>query len=104
VIDGRVGETFSGIRVVPAFGRELRELAHYMVGRHTVLRKELFAQHRLSTIRRAHVILLMEDGRVIERGTHESLMAAGGAYYDMVVRQMESHDDKARVDRYTSAV
>ena len=46
--------------------------------------------HRLSTIRRADLILLMEDGRVIERGTHEELMRAGGTYYDMVVRQMES--------------
>ena len=46
--------------------------------------------HRLSTIRRADLILLMEDGRVIERGTHEELMAARGAYYDMVLRQMES--------------
>src|SRR6266508_2102680 len=45
-IDGRVGETFSGIRVVRAFRRELRELRDYMVGRHTVLRKELFAQRR----------------------------------------------------------
>jgi ATP-binding cassette subfamily B protein/subfamily B ATP-binding cassette protein MsbA len=45
-IDGRVGETFSGIRVVRAFRRELRELAHYMRGRHTVLRKELFAHRR----------------------------------------------------------
>ncbi len=45
-IDGRVGETFSGIRVVRAFGRELRELVEYMRGRHTVLRKELFAQRR----------------------------------------------------------
>jgi ATP-binding cassette, subfamily B, bacterial len=45
-IDGRVGETFSGIRVVRAFGRELRELLDYMRGRHTVLRKELFAQRR----------------------------------------------------------
>ncbi|HEY4659694.1 MAG TPA: ABC transporter ATP-binding protein, partial [Gemmatimonadaceae bacterium] len=45
-IDGRVGETFGGIRVVRAFGREVRELVHYMVGRHTVLRKELFAQRR----------------------------------------------------------
>ena len=46
VIDGRVGETFSGIRVVRAFGREVRELAEYMLGRHTVLRKELFAHRR----------------------------------------------------------
>ena len=45
-IDGRVGETFSGIRVVRAFGREIRELLEYMVGRHTVLRKELFAHRR----------------------------------------------------------
>ena len=49
--------------------------------------------HRLSTIRRAHLILLMEDGSVIERGTHEELMNARGAYYEMVLRQMESHGD-----------
>jgi ATP-binding cassette subfamily B protein len=45
-LDGRVGETFSGIRVVRAFGREMREFAEYMTGRHTVLRKELFAHRR----------------------------------------------------------
>jgi len=45
-IDGRVGETFSGIRVVRAFRREMRELLDFMLGRHTVLRKELFAQRR----------------------------------------------------------
>ena len=45
-MDGRVGETFSGIRVVRAFRRELRELAEYLQGRHTVLRKELFATRR----------------------------------------------------------
>jgi len=47
--------------------------------------------HRLSTIRRADLILLMEEGRVIERGTHEHLMRARGTYYEMVRRQMESH-------------
>jgi ATP-binding cassette subfamily B protein/subfamily B ATP-binding cassette protein MsbA len=46
--------------------------------------------HRLSTIRRANLILLLESGRVIERGTHEELMNARGAYHSMVVRQMES--------------
>jgi ATP-binding cassette subfamily B protein/subfamily B ATP-binding cassette protein MsbA len=45
-VDGRVGETFSGIRVVRAFGREVLELLDYMRGRHTVLRKELFAHRR----------------------------------------------------------
>src|SRR6185503_4466565 len=45
-IDGRVGETFSGIRVVRAFGREMRELFDYLVGRLVVLRKEMFAHRR----------------------------------------------------------
>src|SRR3989442_347155 len=47
--------------------------------------------HRLSTIHRADLILLMEEGRVVERGTHEDLMRARGVYYEMVKRQMESH-------------
>jgi ATP-binding cassette subfamily B protein/subfamily B ATP-binding cassette protein MsbA len=47
--------------------------------------------HRLSTIHRADLILLMEDGRIVERGTHEELMRAGGLYHDMVRRQMEAH-------------
>jgi len=47
--------------------------------------------HRLSTIHRADLILLMEEGRVIERGTHEELMRTRGIYFEMVKRQMESH-------------
>ena len=49
--------------------------------------------HRLSTVRRADLILLMEEGRVIERGSHEHLMESRGVYYEMVRRQMESHSD-----------
>lgn len=51
--------------------------------------------HRLSTVRRADVILLMEDGRIVEQGTHEQLMQLRGVYHDMVLRQMESnrHDE-----------
>lgn len=45
-LDARVSETFGGIRVVRAFQRELRELADYVTGRHTIVRKELFAHRR----------------------------------------------------------
>jgi len=52
--------------------------------------------HRLSTIRRADLILLMEDGRVIERGTHQELMDARGTYHEMVLRQMEFDGSKGQ--------
>ncbi len=43
-------------------------------------RTTLIIAHRLSTIRRAHKILYIEAGRVIEMGTHDDLLARGGAY------------------------
>ena len=43
--------------------------------------------HRLSTIRRAEQILVVEDGRIIERGTHEALYAAAGRYRDLYDKQ-----------------
>lgn len=45
-VDARVSETFSGIRVVRAFQREVRELADFLLGRHTIIRKELYAHRR----------------------------------------------------------
>jgi len=53
--------------------------------------------HRLSTIQRADLILLMEDGRIVERGTHAELMSRRGIYHAMVVRQMTAHDRDAGV-------
>jgi subfamily B ATP-binding cassette protein MsbA len=57
-------------------------LSYLMQGRTT------FAiAHRLSTIRRANQILVMEQGQIVERGTHEQLYAAQGRYYDLYTRQ-----------------
>ena len=43
--------------------------------------------HRLSTIRDANVILVMEDGRIVEQGSHEELLAARGAYFRLYQSQ-----------------
>jgi ABC-type multidrug transport system fused ATPase/permease subunit len=57
-------------------------LAYLMEGRTTFV-----IAHRLSTIHRADQILVVEDGRIVERGTHDSLYAARGRYYDLSSRQ-----------------
>ena len=43
--------------------------------------------HRLSTVRRSDQILVLEAGRIVERGTHASLFAKGGRYYDLYTKQ-----------------
>ena len=50
-------------------------------------RTTFIISHRLSTIRRADQILALEDGRVVERGTHETLLAAGRTYAHLYERQ-----------------
>jgi ABC-type multidrug transport system fused ATPase/permease subunit len=57
-------------------------LNQLMVGRTTFV-----IAHRLSTIRRADQILVVEQGRIVERGNHAELFALGGRYYDLYTRQ-----------------
>jgi ATP-binding cassette subfamily B protein len=61
----------------------LRGLSGVMRNRTTIL-----ISHRVSTIRHADMIVVLEDGRIVEHGTHSELIAAGGYYTDLYQKQL----------------
>ena len=52
-------------------------------------RTSIVIAHRLSTVRNADLILVVDDGKIIEQGTHEQLMSRRGSYYRLYTRQYE---------------
>src|SRR5580700_1095988 len=56
-------------------------------------RTSIVIAHRLSTVREADVILVVEEGRIVERGRHDELLAAGGLYSELYTTQFEHQAD-----------
>ena len=68
---------------------------------HTLLegRTSFVIAHRLSTIRNADIILVVEDGKIIERGTHNELMQNHGHYWKLYTRQFELEAEEEALGR-----
>ncbi|MGH9172107.1 MAG: ABC transporter ATP-binding protein [Acidimicrobiales bacterium] len=58
-------------------------------------RTSLVIAHRLSTVRRADCLLVVDGGRIVERGTHDELLAGGGLYSDLYRTQFADTDEPA---------
>lgn len=66
-----------------ALDTESERIVQDALDRLLVGRTAMVVAHRLSTIRRADLILVIDRGRIVERGTHEELLAAEGMYYNL---------------------
>ncbi|HEU5049574.1 MAG TPA: ABC transporter ATP-binding protein [Gemmatimonadales bacterium] len=61
-------------------------------------RTSVIVSHRLAAVRAADLILVLEEGRIVERGTHQALYAAGGRYWELLRRQeLEEEIESAEI-------
>jgi ATP-binding cassette, subfamily B, bacterial len=81
-----------------ALDTETERLVQQALERARANRTTIAIAHRLSTIHDADVIFGVEDGRVVEQGTHDELLAAGGLYARLYVEQFQSGRGPRRVD------
>ena len=65
----------------------LEALREYMSGRTSII-----VSHRVSAVRTADSILVLDDGRLVERGNHEDLIAADGVYARLLRRQLVAEE------------
>ena len=73
--------------VDPENEKELMEAITELTQEKTVI----MIAHRLKTVRRADQILVVDNGQIVQRGTHDELMAKKGKYYDMFTKQAENY-------------
>jgi ABC-type multidrug transport system fused ATPase/permease subunit len=57
-------------------------------------RTTLVIAHRLSTVRNAHRLVVLDQGRIVEEGTHEALLKLGGVYHRLYEMQFAREEDK----------
>lgn len=75
---------------------ESEELVFDALGKLMEGRTSIVIAHRLATVRRADVIFVIEDGRVVERGTHAELLENGGLYARLYELQFKDEEDDSR--------
>ena len=78
---------------------ETEQLIQNAISRVLTGRTAFIIAHRLSTIRQADLIIVVDDGRIVERGTHRELMAAGGAYASLYEAMRIKEEDEEVFDR-----
>ena len=79
-----------------ALDNESEKLVQQALERASRGRTTIIIAHRLSTIRYANQIIVLENGQVVEQGTHESLMQHQGVYANLIKRQNTSHPEQKR--------
>lgn len=91
----RLFTTDFGLIVLDEPSSALDPLAEYELNKITFnnpnMATTIMISHRLSTVVDADCILLIDNGRIIERGTHAELMALGGKYHEMFAKQAENY-------------
>ncbi|MBQ6990251.1 MAG: ATP-binding cassette domain-containing protein, partial [Clostridia bacterium] len=71
---------------------EIQKAVNHLSGGRTIV----VIAHRLSTVKKADQILVLENGRIVERGRHEDLVTAGGLYERLCLVQLQANEDAIR--------
>ena len=70
---------------------------HARLRRHRAGQTSVLISHRLSAVRDADVIVVLADGRIVEQGSHDELVAAGGRYARLFDLQAQGYEDMGAV-------